>query len=439
MPPRRRSLPSTAFDLLNLRHGEAAPVLVAGLFFFCILSALMLLRPARDALGMESGLDSVRWLFVGTAVVTLLVNPAFGALVARLRRLHFIAATYAFFALSLVGFWALLAFAPDAVGARSGQVFYVWFSVFNLFVTMVSWALLADRFNSDQAKRLFALIAIGGTLGAIFGPWLASRLAGPLGTPALLLVAAGFLVTAIALAWLLVRIRSDRPDDALASPDGREPPRIGGSALAGIRAVFASRYLLGIAGYVVIMTVVATFLYFTRLQMVAAAESGLDARTGLLGSIDMWTQIAVLALQLTLTGQIIRRLGLAVALAMLPVAMALGFIGLALYGSFAVLILLEAANRAIQRGITRPARETLFTVVGREDKYKAKAFIDTFVYRAGDVIGAQTEGVLGRLGLALGGLVSVVVPLALVWAALGIWLGRAHQRAALEPVASGPH
>jgi len=438
MPPRRRSLRSAAFDLLNLRDGEAGPALVAGLFFFCILSALMLLRPARDALGMESGLDSVRWLFVGTAVVTLLVNPVFGALVARLRRLHFIAVTYAFFALSLVGFWALLAFAPGAVGARSGQVFYVWFSVFNLFVTMVFWALMADRFNSDQAKRLFALIAVGGTLGAIFGPWLASRLAGPIGTPALLLVAAGFLVTAIALAWLLVRIRSDRSDDALSLPDGREPPRIGGSALAGIRAVFASRYLLGIAGYVVIMTVVATFLYFTRLQMVAAAESGLDARTGLLGSIDMWTQIAVLTLQLTLTGQIIRRLGLGVALAMLPVAMALGFIGLALYGSFAVLILLEAANRAIQRGITRPARETLFTVVGREDKYKAKAFIDTFVYRAGDVIGAQTEGVLGRLGLALGGLVSVVVPLALVWAALGFWLGRTHQRAALDAIPNGP-
>ncbi|MDR6992773.1 MFS transporter [Luteimonas sp. 3794] len=415
-------------DLFNLRRGEAAPVLVAGLFFFCILTALMMLRPARDALGMERGLDSVRWLFIGTAVVTLLVNPVFGWLVARLRRLQFIAATYAFFALSLVGFWAFLMFAPGAVGARSGQVFYVWFSVFNLFVTMVFWALLADRFSSDQAKRLFALIAVGGTLGAIFGPWLAARLAEPLGTPALLLVAAAFLGAAIVLAWWLVQLRSDGPRDARARPQG--DIRIGGSALAGIRAVFASRYLMGIAGYVMIMTIVATFLYFTRLQMVAAAETDLDARTGLLGNIDMWTQIAVLALQVTLTGHIIRRLGLAFALALLPIAMAIGFIGLAIYGSFLVLILLEAMNKAIQRGLTRPARETLFTVVPREDKYKAKAFIDTFVYRVGDVVGAQTEGVLGRLGMALGGLVSVVVPLALVWAALGIWLGRAQQRQA---------
>lgn len=417
----------------NLRRSEIAPVAIAGAFFFCILTALMMLRPARDALGMERGLDSVRWLFIGTAVVTLLVNPLFGWLVSRLRRLSFISATYGFFILSLLGFWALLVFAPDAVGARSGQVFYVWFSVFNLFVTMVFWALLADRFSSDQGKRFFALIAVGGTLGAIFGPWLAARLAAPLGTATLLPLACGFLALAIGLAWLLVRVQPDRHIKARAgarTPEAgtTEHDRIGGSAWAGFRAVFASPYLMGIAGYVVIMTVVATFIYFTRLQMVAAAETDLDARTGLLGSIDMWTQVAVLVLQVTLTGHIIRRLGLGVALALLPIAMAAGFLGLAIYGSFAVLILLEATNRAIQRGLTRPAREALFTVVGREDKYKAKAFIDTFVYRVGDVVGAQTEGLLGRLGLALGGLVSVVVPLALVWAALGLWLGRAQQR-----------
>src|SRR5690606_8687204 len=319
-----------------------------------------------------------------------------------------------------------------AVGARSGQVFYVWFSVFNLFVTMVFWALLADRFSSDQGRRLFALIAVGGTLGAIFGPWLASRLAEPLGTASLLLVAAGFLLLAVGLAWTLVHVRPDRAapgtGPAATATIAREEQRIGGSAWAGLRAVFSSSYLMGIAGYVLTMTVVATFIYFTRLQMVAAAESDLDARTGLLGNIDMWTQIAVLLLQLTLTGQILRRFGLALALAALPVATALGFVGLAIYGSFAMLIGLEAMNKAVQRGLTRPAREALFTVISREDKYKAKAFIDTFVYRAGDVVGAQVEGALGRIGLALGGLATVVVPLALFWAMLGLWLGRQQQR-----------
>jgi ATP:ADP antiporter, AAA family len=420
--------------LFNLRRDEVAPVLIAAFFFFCILTALMMLRPARDALGMQRGIESIRWLFIGTAVATLLVNPMFGWLVARFRRLQFISATYAFFIASLCGFWALLAFAPGMVGERSGQVFYVWFSVFNLFVTMVFWALLADRFSSDQGKRFFALIAVGGTLGAIFGPWLAARLAEPLGTANLLLVASLFLGLGIAAAWLLVWVRPDRAArDGLpaATPRAEEAMRIGGDAWAGLRAVFSSPYLAGIAGYVLLMTVVATFIYFTRLQMVAAATDDLDAQTAMFGNIDMWTQIAVLVLQLTLTGRIIKRFGLGVALALLPLAMALGFIGLAIYGSFAVLILLEAANRAFQRGLTRPAREALFTVASREDKYKAKAFIDTFVYRVGDVVGAQTEGALGRLGLALGGLASVVVPLAVVWAALGLWLGREQHRRAL--------
>ncbi|HUD42038.1 MAG TPA: MFS transporter [Dokdonella sp.] len=420
---------------LNLRREEVGPVLIAASFFFCVLTALMLLRPARDALGMERGIESIRWLFVGTVLVTLAANPLFGWLVARLRRLQVIAVTYGFFVLSLVGFWVLLRFAPAAVGERSGQVFYVWFSVFNLFVTMVFWALLADRFSPDQGKRCFALISVGGTLGAIVGPWLTSRLAEPLGTPSLLLVAGGFLLLALVASRLLVRFTPDRVDgDAEASdvdPGAADETRsIGGSAWAGLYAVFRSRYLAGIAGYVLLMTVVATFIYFTRLQMVAAASDDLDARAAILGSIDLWTQVAVLVLQLSLTGKLIQRFGFGWALALLPIATAAGFIGLAVYGSFVVLIGLEAVNRAVQRGIARPAREALFTVVNREEKYKAKAFIDTFVYRTGDVVGAQVEGVLGRLGLAVGGLAGVVVPIALLWAVLGIWLGRAQARRA---------
>ncbi|NLD69604.1 MAG: MFS transporter, partial [Limnobacter sp.] len=177
----------------NIRRDEVGPVVVAALFFFCVLSALMVLRPAREALGMQRGMDAIRWLFVGTVVVTLLVNPLFGMLVSRFRRLQFIAATYLFFVAGLLCFYSLLVLAPTAVGERSGQVFYVWFSVFNLFATMLFWALMADRFSEEQSKRVFGAIAVGGTLGAIFGPWLASVLARPLGTAALMLVAAGFL------------------------------------------------------------------------------------------------------------------------------------------------------------------------------------------------------------------------------------------------------
>ena len=147
-------------DRPEQRADERAPVLVAALFFFCVLTALMVLRPAREALGMQRGIEAIRWLFVGTVIVTLLVNPVFGLLVSRLRRLAFTSATYLFFVAGLLGFHALLVFAPAAVGERTGQVFYVWFSVFNLFATMLFWALMADRFTLEQSKRLFGLIAV---------------------------------------------------------------------------------------------------------------------------------------------------------------------------------------------------------------------------------------------------------------------------------------
>ena len=413
---------------VNVRRDEAGPVLVAGLFFFCVLTALMVLRPAREALGMQRGMDAIRWLFVGTVVVTLLVNPVFGWLVSRYRRLAFVVATYLFFAFGLLGFYALLVLAPASVGAHTGQVFYVWFSVFNLFATMLFWALMADRFTLEQSKRLFGAIAVGGTLGAIFGPWLASVLARPLGTPALLPVAAAFLVLALGAAWWLARMPAD---PRVGSRVGEDAPDaravIGGSAWAGLRSVTRSPYLLAICAYVLIVAVMATFIYFTRLQMVAALGADLDLRTATFARIDMITQAATLVLQAVVTGHLMKRLGASVALALLPLVAALGFLGLAIAGSLAALVAFEATFRAVQRGIMRPARETLFTTVSRSDRYKAKAFIDTFVYRTGDVVGAQTEGLLGRLGMGLAALAAFAVPLALGWMALGLWLGWAQR------------
>ena len=424
--------------LFKLRRDEAVPVLLAGLFFFCVLTALMVLRPARDALGMQRGIEAVRWLFMGTALVTLLANPVFGWLVSRLPRLKFIAATYVFFALSLVGFHLLLVLAPEAVGITSGQVFYVWFSVFNLFATMLFWALMADSFTLEQSKRFFALISVGGTLGAIFGPWLASVLARPLGTPALLLVSAGFLMLALGAAWAVARSQRAAGAGGAGQAERPEHAVIGGRAWQGLKAVFSSRYLLGIAVYVIIMAVVATLLYFTRLQMVTALGGDMDQRTALFARIDLITQVTTLVLQALIAGRIMERFGVHLTLMLLPLTVVLGFVGLAIVGTLAALIVFEAAFRAVQRALTRPARETLYTVVSREDKYKSKAFIDTFGYRGGDVAGAQVEGLLGRLGMGLAGLASVAIPLALAWAALGLWLGRAQLRLAAERGASLP-
>ena len=407
----------------NVRRDELAQTLVAALFFFCVLTALMVVRPAREALGMQRGIEAIRWLFIATVVVTLAMNPLFGFLVSRFRRMVFITATYLFFAFGSVVFYFLLVVAPTAIGETSGQVFYVWFSVFNLFATMLFWALMADRFTLEQSQRLFGAIALGGTLGVIFGPWLASVLAKPLGTAALLLISAAFLVLAVIAAW-----RFSRLQPAAGSQPNSDHEVIGGNAFEGLLAVLRSPYLLGTAAYVLIVAVIATFIYFTRLQMVAALGIDTDTRTAAFARIDLITQIATFVLQALITGHLMKRLGVAFTLALLPITVALGFIGLAIVGSLTALIVLDASFRAVQRGVMRPARETLFTVVPRSDRYKAKAFIDTFVYRGGDVIGAQTEGLLSKLGMGLAGLAVVVVPLSIIWIALGLWLGVAQHK-----------
>jgi AAA family ATP:ADP antiporter len=415
---------------LNIRREEIAPLLVSAFYFCCVLTALGVLRPARDAIGMRGGLDAIRWLFIGTALITLAVNPMFGWLVSRFRRTVFISVTYLFFAVSLVGFYLLIVMAPGAIGEVSGRVFYVWYSVFNLFATMVFWALMADRFTLEQSKRLFGVIAVGGTLGAILGPYLASLLARPLGAPALLVVCAGILCLAVVAALLVAKLQPERHPDrqgGAAAAGAIDRAIIGGSPWQGIRGVLQSRYLTGISLYVLLLTVSATFIYFTRLQMVAALGEDTDLRATVLAQIDLITQIATLLVQLVITGHLMKRFGVSVALTLLPVVVGLGFFGLAVAGSFAALVVLDACFRGIQRGITRPARETLFTVVSREDKYKSKAVTDTFVYRGGDLLGAWTEGALGGLGLGLMGLVTVAVPLAVVWGGLGVWLGRSQE------------
>jgi ATP:ADP antiporter, AAA family len=417
----------------NVRREELLPILMAAVYFFCILTALMILRPTRDALGMQRGIDEVRWLFNGTLVLTLLVSPLFSLLVARYKRMVFISATHAFFILNLLLFCGVLLFAPQAVGERTGQVFYVWMSVFNLFITMMFWALMADRFSFEQSKRIFGVIAVGGTLGAMTGSTLVWNLAEMVGAPMMLALACVFLVFATGAAWA---VASFQPEQQRAAGEGRFATDttgvIGGSAWEGMRAVFRSPYLLGISAYVLILAVMVTFIYFTRLQMVAAAGDSVDFRTGLFAQMDFYTQAATLLLQLIVVGHVMKRFGVAFTMAVLPVTVALGFIGLAIVGSIVALVIFDATQRAVQRAIMRPARETLWTVVSREDKYKAKAFIDTFVYRAGDAVGAQTEGALGRLGMGLYALAIVAVPLAVLWAALGIWLGRQQARLARE-------
>jgi len=354
----------------------------------------------------------------------VLLAPLFGWLVSRTSRRMLLSVSFRICAVILVGFFAALTFLPDSFRGAASSVYYVFHSVFNLFIASLFWAFMADLFRVSESKRLFPPIAIGGSLGAIFGSLISSRLAESVEVAWLFLLAAVFLELAVWAAVVVTRTRLP-----LASGQPVAQP-IGGHWLAGVTAVVRSPYILGIAAFVGLAGVMSTFLYFTQLRLVEDAGKTVEDRTVLFANINVWVQVATLTAQAIVTGRIMRFAGVASALAVLPCVAACGFAILVAVPTLFVYTLVGAVVKAAQVGVTRPARETLFTVLEREQKYKAKSFIDTFCYRAGDATGARFELRLAALGPGLLPLALTVVPLTVVWVVLSVFLGRSQSRLA---------
>jgi AAA family ATP:ADP antiporter len=406
-----------------------------------VLSAYYVIRPIRDEMGVAGGVRNLAWLFTATLGAMLLVHPPFAALVARLPRRRFVPLVYRFFILNLVVFFLAFHAADSAWTVWVGRAFFVWTSVFNLFVVSVFWSFMADLYEPAQGQRLFGLVAVGGTLGAILGASITSGLVPLLGPVNLLLVSALLLEASARAARALDGQEAELA--RAARPDGeteREPGAgtraggagaavIGGGVLDGIRDVARSPYLLGIAVLMLFFTISSTFLYFQQAAIVARVFEGDPlGRTRLFASLDLAVNVLTLAAQVFLTGRMLRWLGLGVGLAFLPMLTLLGFTILGAAPVLAVLVVFQVLRRAGNFAIQRPAREVLYTVLSRTEKYKAKNFNDTFVYRLGDQAGAWSYTAIGWLGLGLSGLAFTMVPLSAGWLFLALWLGRRHRR-----------
>ena len=412
--------------VVDVRPQELAATLASFAFFFFVLSSYFILRPVRDLVAVAMSPTRLPWLFGGTLVTMLIANRLFAALVVRLPVRRFVPLTYHFFAANLLVFYVIIRTTGDSIGGTPalGIVFYIWTSVYNLFITSVFWCFMADTFRSEQAKRLFGFIGVGGTLGSITGSTLCASLAERIGVVNLFLVSLVLLEVA---AMVVLRFPPPPRDSAVAQvedADRAETGRIGGSVWAGITSLLRSPYLLGIAGFQILYTIGSTFLYFEQAGIVRTTFASAEARTVALAHIEQAVQTLTVITQIFLTGRVIRWFGLAATLAVLPAISILGFSALGALPVFATLVIFIVLRRGTNFGITNPAMEVLFTVVSREDKYKAKSFIETFIYRAGDQIGAWTYALFAALGLGISGAAYAAVPFALVWLLLGFWLGR---------------
>lgn len=447
--------------ILNIKRAELPLALLSALFFFCILCGYYFLRPVRDAMGVSRGMSELRWLFLVTSFASLALVLAFGGVVARTNRRQFIPIAYAFVIVCLFIFAGLLVIdgvagggligsdAETMVARGIGYTFFVWLSAINLFVTSVFWAFMVDIFDVDQGKRMFAFIAIGGTIGALCGGWATTTVSGVTDS---VYLPAGLMLTGATLfaaAILVMRVLDHRAQGSKHSRLGKGAPgyqvaevgrdqAMGGSFIEGAKAVFTSPYLLGIGAYIVLMAVANTMIYFAQANVILENTDNFSQRVAGFAQFDMLAQVATLLAQVFITTHLIKRIGVGWTLAILPLVTMAGFAVLSIWTVYGVMAVFQALHRAIRYAISRPARETLFSVVSPSEKYKAKPVVDVFLYRGGDVAGVGVDSALAALGLTIGGVAGATVPLAGAWAGVSIALGRAQQKRIAGGTGTGP-
>jgi AAA family ATP:ADP antiporter len=427
--------PSLWQRLTGVRPEETPAVLWSMLYVIALFLAYYVLRPIRDELGVAGGVQNLPWLFTGTLLAMLVVSPLFALAVRSLPRRQFIALAYRFFAANLVLFALLLHFTDPEGQVWVGRAFFIWVSVFNLFVVSVFWSFMVDLFDSEQGKRLFGLFAAGATAGGLLGSAITSSLIAHLDRSWLMAIAIVFLEVAVLTSRKLTRIapafshstRRDNPDQPL-----------GGGIFAGMIHTLRSPYLGGLALFILLYSVTSTFLYFQQASIAQASFPDRAARTAFFANIDLIVNAITLVFQLFVTGRMLATLGVVVTLCVLPLVSLAGFAALAASPGVVVIVAAQVARRVANFALARPAREILFTSIAREDRYKAKNFIDTVVYRGSDQLASWGYAGLMGLGLTLAQIPMIAVPLSAVWLGLSVWLGRTHQTQERRDTAVAP-
>jgi ATP:ADP antiporter, AAA family len=427
---RNSRLATLVHRLVVVEPEELQPLLAAFATLFCMFSSYTILRPIRDTMGITSGVEKLPYLFWGTFIAMLALQPIYGWLTSRFRRPVFLPWVYAFFTANLLAFYLWFNLQQDHTWIA--RTYYVWVSVFNFFIVAVFWSLMADVFTREQAGRMFGFIAAGASTGGLVGPLVASRLAVPLGTINLLLISAALLAVSM---FFMRRVINWHRHFGAGARGGEVDTPLGGHILAAFHQVMRSPYLLGIALFVILLSWVSTFLYLEQQAFVAKVFTTRDERTRFFSDVDFWVQTFALITQLFIFGRLFKWIGHRALLVSVPLIMTLGYAVFALVPTFAVLVGVFAVRRVGEYGITRPCRDSLYTVCTREEKYKAKSLIDTFIYRGGDATSASAyQLITGPLGLGPAGVGWVGAGISAIWLMLALALGKSHERGGRPPV-----
>jgi len=413
--------------IVRVEKGEWQRLMLAFAYFFFLLGGYFMLRPVRGTVAAyNSGV--LHWLYTATFVAMLALVPLFGFLVSRFRRGQFIAAIYLFFLGNLVLF--MLGFREESTPLWIQRAFYVWLSVFNLFVVSIFWSFMTDIFRPGQAQRLFGFIMAGGSLGAIIGPRVTAGMVSQTGTFGVM--AASLVCLSLATVAAIILGRYQR------SSTHSRPEVIGGNVWEGAIRVFRSEYLLYACLLMLLHNLTSTFLYNGLAVLVDERIAGFEQRTVFFGYVDHVVQIISFILQFFITSRLVGALGMPRTLTIIPLLLAGGFMILGSALGLVLFAAVQVAQRSLNYGVLGPAKEMLFTVVDRETRYKSKNFIDTAVYRGSDVTASWIFKGFTAAGLSVAQIAWIYVPVMGLWAWAAWRLGTIYMnlRAGLDEAVS---
>ena len=412
----------------NIKPNELKAAVMSFLFVFILMAAYYLLRPLRDAMASDWSDAEVSWLWTLNFFISTAIVAVYGVVVSKVEFKKLVPSVYLFFSASFVVFYLSVQSSQDNV--LVDKTFYVWVSVFALFHVSVFWSFMADLFNKDQAGRLFSVITAGASLGAIVGPLLSALLVQTIGEQALILISAALLLIPIPIITSLSKLKNSDLGNTDLHSDMKEKA-IGGNPFNGFKEFFTNPYLLGIGVFIILYTGIGSFIYLEQKNLLA--EYSRVDRTSIYGVRDAITNTITFVLAFFLTGRIVTKLGMPSALLIVPIVIVFGMLVLTFSPVLLVAVGLYVVKSAGNYGLTRPAREMLFTQVDRESRFKTKPVIDIVAYRGGDVImGWFFTGLTQGLGLGLAAVALVGAGIAALWGLVGVMLGRAYQKSTQE-------
>ncbi|WP_300795796.1 NTP/NDP exchange transporter [Helicobacter sp. UBA3407] len=415
------------YKLFSLKDGEFKLLVLSCGFIFMLFSSYAILRPMRDALGLEGGQEELKWLFLATFIACILASLLLMWLSTKIKRRFYADCVFIFFALNLLIFYALMwIFKPHtAEFIWLSRVFYVWISVFNLFAFSSAWSLLTDVFNKEESTRLFGIISAGASLGSIAGASSVSILVANFGVANLVFLSIALLFIGIILKNLILRelkyFENVESLERFNQVIGSKNPFIG------FKLIIASKYLLALCAFILLLTSVSTFLYMEQARIIREVFPTREARIAAFANIDLIVQISALFIQIFLTAKIVKFLGITYLLSTLGFVITLGFIVLSFtHPAFLPLAVVMSIRRVGEYALVKPGREMLFVPLDADSKYKVKNFFDTVVYRGGDALSAQAESLLANVGILCVLLCSAAI--SFVWGILGVFLGKSYKK-----------